>query len=389
MHCRMSLTRLVIAVAASLPGSLAMAQVERVWLTYQSADPGKIVVNWTSAMPGDAVVHFGPTADYGQRVRVAEQTTLHHVEIPAPEPGGTCHYRVSTGDQTSSDTRFQACPAEELRVAVVADWQGKPDLSAILKDDVHLLLTAGDNVASIHGRCGAGNKDCIKPYADLIDAYPELFRSVPLMPVLGNHDKEIRPRGKKPPAQPVYDIDATAFRRFFALPGDEWKWQFDIPRFGIRFVALDLNHLSDFGTTWQSCHPSGRESEQFAWYRKVVADADQPFVVTLYNEKNSTVRQLERGAWGDMIRQGTLAVTGFGYFAERAEVEGFQYYNTSLSGRGDRYPDPRSKFLKSADSYLLLTIRRTPPRMTAELKSLDGTVLDRQEYGPRRAKHEE
>ena len=102
-----------------------------------------------------------------------------------------------------------------LRVAIAADWQGLPDLSAIKQDDVHLLLTAGDNISSIHQLCGAGNKDCVKPYARLIDRYPELFRSVPFMPALGNHDKEMRSRGSKPPEQAVYDIDATAFPSIF------------------------------------------------------------------------------------------------------------------------------------------------------------------------------
>jgi hypothetical protein len=74
------------------------------------------------------------------------------------------------------------------------------------------------------------------------------------MPVLGNHVKVIRPRGDKPPDEPVYDISATAFRKFFDLPNDEWRWYFDVPDFDVRFVALDLNHISDLGTTWQSCH---------------------------------------------------------------------------------------------------------------------------------------
>ena len=39
-------------------------------------------------------------------------------------------------------------------------------------------------------------------------------------------------------------IDATAFRRFFELPGDEWKWHFDVPDFDVRFIALDLNHIA-------------------------------------------------------------------------------------------------------------------------------------------------
>ena len=39
-------------------------------------------------------------------------------------------------------------------------------------------------------------------------------------------------------ADAVYDIEATAFRKFFALPGDGWKWHFDVPDFRVRFVAL-------------------------------------------------------------------------------------------------------------------------------------------------------
>jgi hypothetical protein len=84
-----------------------------------------------------------------------------------------------------------------------------------------------------------------------------------------------------------------------------------------------------------------------------------------------------------MFRMGSLAITGFGYFAERAEVDGFPYYNTSLSGKGSRYPDPQSKFLASEDSYILLTVHKSPAKLIAEVKKLDGSVLDRMEYLPR------
>ena len=56
------------------------------------------------------------------------------------------------------------------------------------------------------------------------------------------------------------------------------------------------------------------------------------------------------------------------------------YYNTSLSGKGDRYPDPHSKFLQGEDSYILLTFTKKPPQMTVEIKRLDGKVLDRKEF---------
>jgi len=354
--------------------------IDRIWLGHRSHDPGKLVVNWMSKEPGDSIVRFGQSANYEMEVRVANNSTIHHVEIPLEELGGVYHYSVRTGNQYSKDATFKAYPSDELRVAVAADWQGLPDLSAIRNDDVHLLLTAGDNISNTHQFCGPGNKECVKPYARLIDRYPDLFRSVPFMPVLGNHDKEMRPRGRKPPEQPVYDIDATAFRRFFELPGDEWKWHFDVPGFDVRFAALDLNHISDLGTTWQACHSFKRDSEQFRWYDKLMSDNSRKFVVTLYNERNGSMRAQEQGAWHSMFRKGTIAITGFGYYAERAEVDDFTYYNTSLSGKGNQYPDSKSKFLKGADSYILLTLTKNPAKMVVDIKGLDGTVLDRKVY---------
>jgi hypothetical protein len=362
----------------TLSSQLAAAEIERIWLTHKTKDPSKIVVNWMSDEPGDSVVRYGISKDSHETVRIDENATLHHVEIPLKHRDTIYHYSVSTGRQQSADATFQAYPTELLRVAVVADWQGKPDLSSIVKEDVHLLLTAGDNIARLWDKCGKGNKDCIKPYAELIAAYPDLFRSTPFLPVLGNHDREIRPRGDKPPAESVYDVDATAFRQFFELPDDEWKWHFDLPNFDLRFVALDLNHISDFGTTWQTCHAFDEKSDQFRWYKKLMENSPS-FVVTLYNERNASVRNQAQKQWHDLFRRGTCCITGFGYYAERAEVDGCPYYNTSLSGKGHQYPDPQSKFLAGEDSYVLLTVKRGGP-MTVEIKSLDNKVLDRQNF---------
>ncbi len=355
----------------------ASAQVERIWVTHRTSDSTKLVVNWTTKMPGNSKVRFGPTKDYGQEVHVVGAATLHHVEISLPK-SGEVHYSVSTGDQVSADAVLPGYPTDVLRVAVVANWQGKPNLQALIKDRIHLLLTAGDNIPDLHSKCGVGRKDCTKAYEALIDAYPELFRVIPFMPALGNHDREIRPRGPKPPADPVYDIDAAAFCKFFDLPGDKWKWHFDLPDFGVRFVALDLNHIQDRGTTWQTCHDYSKESVQFQWYEKLMANRPPGFVITLHNERNAAMRGQEKGAWGQMFRQGELVVSGFGYYAERAEVEGMTYLNTSL-GKGTKYADPKMKFIESEASYVLMTFEKGKAIMTVELKSLDGRVLDRTE----------
>ena len=62
---------------------------------------------------------------------------------------------------------------------------------------------------------------------------------------------------------------------------------------------------------------------------------------------------------------------------DRAEVDGFPYYNTSLRGKGTHYPDPKSAFLRGMDSYVLLTITKNPAKMVVEIKGLNGKVLDR------------
>jgi hypothetical protein len=156
-----------------------------------------------------------------------------------------------------------------------------------------------------------------------------------------------------------------------------------VPGFDVRFAALDLNHISDFATTWQASHSFKRESEQFRWYDKLMADQSRKFVVTLYNERNASMRAQEQGAWHDMFRKGTIAITGFGYYTERAEVDGFTYYNTSLSGKGDQYADPKSQLLKGEDSYIPFTLTKNPAKMMVEIKGLDANVLDRKTYSGR------
>ena len=78
-------------------------------------------------------------------------------------------------------------------------------------------------------------------------------------------------------------------------------------------------------------------------------------------------------------------MTGFGYFAERAEVEGFPYFNVSLSGKGAKYPDPKSKFFASENTFLLLTLGLPPTPLRAEFRELTtGKTLDSTTWEPRK-----
>ncbi|HEY1067282.1 MAG TPA: hypothetical protein VGE52_14270, partial [Pirellulales bacterium] len=98
--------------------------------------------------------------------------------------------------------------------------------------------------------------------------------------------------------------------------------------------------------------------------------------ITIYNERHSAVRSIHKGAWLAPLKRGSAAITGFGYFAERAEVDGLPCFNTSLSGKGAKYPDPKSKFFAQEDGYLLLSADRATNSLAVRIKNLAGATLD-------------
>jgi hypothetical protein len=84
-----------------------------------------------------------------------------------------------------------------------------------------------------------------------------------------------------------------------------------------------------------------------------------------------------------MFSKGTLCISGFGHFAERATDGGVAYYDTLLTGTGDKYPDPKSVFLASADNYILMTFVKKARELIVDIKGLDGSVLDTVRYAKR------
>ena len=376
------MTRLL--VASLVTSALTAAPIERIWLTHASRDPSKIVVNWETGTASDSKVDFGTTPALGERASVNENVTLHHVEIPLKLHDVVYHYRVSSGQDFSPIYQFMGYPTKELRLGMVGDWgfaKGK-DLTSLMKDRPHLLVTLGDNVPDLHGKGREGTK----AFSALIDQHRELFRTTPLMPILGNHDREITPRGPKPPTHPVYDIEATAYREFFALPDVEWHWRFDIPEFKLCLLALDASHTKDKGTTWQTNHPITSGSKQHSWFAREVATTQAEFVLTLNNEQNSLMRGYDNKTWLPLFEHTSAVFTGFGYFAERAEFNGLPYYNACLKGDGDLYKDPHSRFNAREDHYLLLTAYAGATSIKVQFKNLKGEVLDASEIGKKNAR---
>lgn len=376
----MTSIRFLVAFIGCIAGTLhGFSKINHVWLTHKSNDPSRLVINWYSENPGSAHVRYQFGNEQAQQITINENSQLHHVEIPFDRTDGFYYYQVSTGSDTSARYRVQAYPSAKhtLRIAFVGN-PGFADVSklrdVVQHDQPHLLVTLGDNVPDLHQACGEEDPMCFKAYLKFIDAAPEVFATVVLMPILGNHDKQYRDRGTRYPKLPVYDVEASAYRTFFELPDDEWKWHFKLPDFNLCLVALDLNHVGDYGTTWQTSHDFAAGSEQLRWYKKVMNDHRSMDIVTLYNERSEVMRGLADGLWGALVEQGFAAISGFGYYSEYAEKDGFPFFNTSMK-EGDQYPDKLSKFMRGTAGYLILTIENMQKRLS--LKSFDGTELYR------------
>jgi hypothetical protein len=350
--------------------------ITTIWLTHKTSSPTSLVINWETSTPGDSTVMLQSPVGVANVFHQDESVTLHHVSIPLSGPG-SYRYAVATGTAHSSMATFNGYPTDVLRVAVVGNWQAKPSLASIVADKVHLLMTAGDNVPGLHSLCGNDVKDCTKPYSALINAYPDMFRSIPFMPVLGNHDKEIRDPSTATATNPGYDVDATAFVKFFELPDEEWHWSFAMPDFDVRFIALDIAHVEGIGTPLQACHPYAAGTPQFNWYQSIVQGQLPHFVVTLYNEKNETVRNTSNGAWSNLLSHTTITGTAYSYMAERAQAGTVTYYDTSLDASLGKLLDSMSQVSFSIPNYMLLEFNRAAGTMSVDLKNLtNGASLD-------------
>lgn len=365
----------VLLACAAMAAGIASAHatpITRIWLTHNTNTPSALVVNWETAAEGPSRVEYGPSESLGQVAEDEKPATLHHLSVPFPQEG-LLYYRVRTGNAQSAIHPVKSYSGETLRVAAAANWFLRPPLDAVLKDDPHLLLSCGDLVIDVVSMEEAGGAAYTKPFANLIGAYPALFARVPFLPVPGNHGRQIG-------YPEVYDVEATAFRRFFPLPDDGRRFHFAIPAFGVCFAALDVGHADAVGTRYQACQPLDKSSAQFRWYRELVRSRGERFLVTYHNEQNARMRSIERGAWEPLIRQGSVALSGFGSFAERAEVKGFPYFNTGLKTGEDNRDPAGSKYFQAVPSYILMTFVKDSETMAVELKGLDGKTLDRSEW---------
>ena len=365
----------------------AFCQIDGIWITQSSQSPDRVSINWHSVKKGGAVLNIGTDKNSLKQivVRYDEPQNFHSVEADISKRDAQYFYSVETDGQKSEVYSFKSYPSaeKELRVASVGNWgysSPKNDvlLKNLLKNSPHLLVSCGDNIPALHRDGGPVKYDDTSAYLKLIARCPELFRSVIFLSVPGNHDKEFRARGKTRPdsSNPVYDLNATAFTKFFKFPAPGWRWQFCIPEHGVKFLGLDLCHISDVGTGWQACHAFDANSEQFKWYKKVLSESSEKYIVTFYNEQNAHMRRVEKGIWAKEFAKVSLCISGFGYFMEFAKPEGLAPFINNSLNPGAHYKD-KANALWSEPVGGFTLLRFIPGgRLQVELRDLKtGNIL--------------
>ena len=146
------------------------------------------VICWVSAGPDAGVVEYGKTPELGRKEAEARIGGRHAVALTGLDPGSTYHYRVEGAGGSSATGCFCTAPAGDdsrFSFAVVGDsgsgGKGQLAVAALLERlRPDLVLHTGDVVYPA-GQERHYDRRFFAPYRNLI-------KTVPLFPVLGNHD---------------------------------------------------------------------------------------------------------------------------------------------------------------------------------------------------------
>ncbi|HEY0635909.1 MAG TPA: metallophosphoesterase family protein [Gammaproteobacteria bacterium] len=281
------LRRLLVALAILLL-VVGVGRAGQVWLESQQSGPrvpylqnvtdGAITLRWQSAAAVVGEVRFGERLDaQTQRVREPEATGVHRLRLNGLKPATRYYYTVVDGGEVSHggpDYWFVTAPppasTEPLRFWVQGDPGKFSDGARAVRDAMRrwvaahprgdrppfdLWLTTGDNAYS-SGR----DRDYQKA---LFDAYPELLRKIPYLPIYGNHDARRR-----------------AFFRLFTFPeqgegggepsGSPHYFSFDYGN--VHFIVLDSqdSDRSDDGAMLE-------------WLRRDLAATRQTWRIVLFH----------------------------------------------------------------------------------------------------------
>jgi hypothetical protein len=185
----------------------------------QNVKPDGITVMWETSRPVAGSVLYGLGGELANEVATESGVRIHEVHLTGLSPATDYSYQVTFDDGSSNVHTFSTAVADgsSFRFATYGDNKDGPMIhervaDAVLAKQPAFVLHNGDLV----------NRGYIEKQWGLLFFGParRLLHSVPLYPVLGNHEER---------AQLVFD--------YFSLPGNEAWYSFDFGN--AHFVVLD------------------------------------------------------------------------------------------------------------------------------------------------------
>jgi Calcineurin-like phosphoesterase len=169
-----------------LGGATGLEQAREPYV--QGVTAHSVVICWVSEGPGSGVVEYGRTPELGHKEAGPRVGRRHAVALTDLLPGSTYQYRVEGLGGPASTGGFRTAPVDEdsrFSFAVVGDsgsgGKGQLAVAALLgRLEPDLILHTGDVVYPA-GQERHYDRRFFAPYRNLI-------KSVPVFPVLGNHD---------------------------------------------------------------------------------------------------------------------------------------------------------------------------------------------------------
>ena len=180
---------------------------------------------------------------------------IHEITIDGLTPESTYYYKVGTEGAFSPEYTFRTAPAEatSFTFAVLGDSRGHPD---ILVQEMEILRDANAQFALHTG--DLVSLGIVQGMWDDFFAEWEVFHSLPLMPILGNHE-----------------FGAVNYFAQFALPNNERNYSFVYGN--VLFIGLDDNpgHDKLSGPTLNFLKQTLEDHQDITW--KIVFHHRPPY----------------------------------------------------------------------------------------------------------------
>jgi len=198
-----------------LGAGMPAAGLEMVVKPYlNSPTTGSMVVRWETDAPASSVVRWGSKVPLDQEARAEGAQTFHDVKLDGLETGAPYFYQVYSRDAAGAACEseiytFSTAAARDAAFGFVVfcDTQSNPDIVRRLATYAYaqrpaFTLVGGDLVSD--GENKANWTGHFFPNMEPLNT------RVPLVPILGNHDK-----------------NSHYFYDYFTLPDPEYHYQFD------------------------------------------------------------------------------------------------------------------------------------------------------------------